>query len=227
MRELEARSGVGREAIRYYIREGVLPQTHRPRRNVANYSEEHVARLRLIRELKEKRLLPLKAVKAVLDTPDVRELIRESLPGVEHLLPALLDGDTPQPRQPVAQTAEATGLDEITIRDIAAAGIIAIHPGDLVDFRDAELLATWGQARAAGFDAAHGYDAGYLGAWLEALRPATRQTVDHFIAQFGGDEPRAAAELGVTGVGLTNRLLAQLHTRLVLEALAQRTVSAS
>jgi DNA-binding transcriptional MerR regulator len=82
MRELEARSGVGREAIRYYIREGVLPQPHRPRRNVANYSEEHVARLSLIRELKDKRLLPLKAVKAVLDTPDARELIRESLPGV-------------------------------------------------------------------------------------------------------------------------------------------------
>ena len=36
MAELERRSGVGRETIRYYIREGLLPERERRARNVAD-----------------------------------------------------------------------------------------------------------------------------------------------------------------------------------------------
>ncbi len=45
MRELEARSGVGRETIRYYIRMGLLPAPARAKPNVADYADEHVRRL--------------------------------------------------------------------------------------------------------------------------------------------------------------------------------------
>ena len=31
MKELEDRSGIGRETIRYYIREGLLPEPERPK----------------------------------------------------------------------------------------------------------------------------------------------------------------------------------------------------
>ena len=51
MKELEAATGIGRETIRYYIREGLLPEPVRPKRNVATYGREHVKRLNLIRRL--------------------------------------------------------------------------------------------------------------------------------------------------------------------------------
>ena len=35
MKDLERTTGVGREAIRFYIREGLLPEPERPSRNVA------------------------------------------------------------------------------------------------------------------------------------------------------------------------------------------------
>ena len=53
MRELEKASGVGRETIRYYIREGLLPEPTRASRNSAFYSESHVARLRAIKRLQD------------------------------------------------------------------------------------------------------------------------------------------------------------------------------
>ncbi len=42
MQDLERATGVGRETIRFYIREGLLPQPTRPSRNVAWYDESFV-----------------------------------------------------------------------------------------------------------------------------------------------------------------------------------------
>ena len=66
MRELELETGVGRETIRFYIREGLLPQPDRPARNVALYDESFVERIRLINELKTKRYLPLQVIRRIL-----------------------------------------------------------------------------------------------------------------------------------------------------------------
>ena len=45
MQDLERATGVGRETIRFYIREGLLPQPERPNRNVAWYDESFVERI--------------------------------------------------------------------------------------------------------------------------------------------------------------------------------------
>ena len=72
MKDLEARTGLSRQAIHFYLREGLLPEPHRPKRNVAHYSEEHVARIKLIKRLQEEKFLPLGVIKNMLadaDTP--------------------------------------------------------------------------------------------------------------------------------------------------------------
>jgi DNA-binding transcriptional MerR regulator len=63
MRDLERLTGVGRETIRYYIREGLLPEPERPSRNVAWYDQRFVDRLALIKELQQKRFLPLHVIR--------------------------------------------------------------------------------------------------------------------------------------------------------------------
>jgi DNA-binding transcriptional MerR regulator len=67
MRDVERLAGVGRETIRFYIREGLLPEPERPGRNVAWYDAAFVARVRLIKELQARRFLPLRLIKAILD----------------------------------------------------------------------------------------------------------------------------------------------------------------
>ena len=74
MKDLEARTGVGRETIRFYIREGLLPEPERPARNVAWYDEAFVERIRFIKELQEKRYLPLSVIRRIV--ADDEELSR-------------------------------------------------------------------------------------------------------------------------------------------------------
>jgi len=90
MKELEARTGVGREAIRFYIREGMIPQPDKPKRNVAYYNDTHVKRLRAIRHLQQERQMSLARIKSILNSAEFDRLAaRETLQGLERLLPAL------------------------------------------------------------------------------------------------------------------------------------------
>jgi len=93
MKELESRSGVGRETIRYYIREGILPMPNKPRANVAFYSQVHLKRLLAIKYMQQEREMSLGRIKSILSSGDFDKLSGpSSLKGLDQLLPALLDG---------------------------------------------------------------------------------------------------------------------------------------
>jgi DNA-binding transcriptional MerR regulator len=222
MQELENKTGVGREAIRFYIREGMLPTPNKPTRNVAEYSEEHVRRIRLIKELQEKRFLPLKQVKAVLESSETRSLVAsERMPGVELLLPALLDS-TPSADKTVAEVAQTTGFTEQEIVQIAEAGVISISAGDMLDFRDAAIVETWAQANAAGFNEERGYGPDFLKMYVTLLKPIAEHEVGLFMDSLGADlSGREAAEIGAKGVNAANQLITMLHTKLVLASLKE------
>jgi DNA-binding transcriptional MerR regulator len=62
MKDLCELTGLGRQAIHFYIQRGLLPPGHKTGRNMAYYGEEHVERLHLIKKLQHERFLPLKAI---------------------------------------------------------------------------------------------------------------------------------------------------------------------
>ncbi|GAA3203931.1 MULTISPECIES: MerR family transcriptional regulator [Streptomyces] len=64
--ELSRRSGVSIPTIKYYLRDGLLPQGQATAANQAEYGEEHLRRLRLIRTLVGVRRLSVSAVKEIL-----------------------------------------------------------------------------------------------------------------------------------------------------------------
>src|SRR5438105_1615621 len=68
MSELAERTGVPRETIHFYLREGLLPRPRKGGRTVAFYGEEHVERLKTNRRLREK-YLPLSVIRRLLDAP--------------------------------------------------------------------------------------------------------------------------------------------------------------
>ncbi len=53
LRELGRRSGVARTTIKWYLREGLLPRGSATARNQADYSENHVSRIRFVRSMME------------------------------------------------------------------------------------------------------------------------------------------------------------------------------
>lgn len=70
MRDLVRLSGLPRETIHFYLAQGLLPKPVKTGRNTAVYGEEHLDRLRRIKDLQETHFLPLRAIKAVLDERD-------------------------------------------------------------------------------------------------------------------------------------------------------------
>lgn len=219
MKDLEAETGVGREAIRYYINEGLLPEPERPKRNVALYTDEHVARIRAIKELQEKRYLPLSVIRALLDNDDV-VTASSAMPGLEHLLPALVDGAAPQPPKALSEVAEQAGLPEEEVREMAALGVIGLGEDDALDFRDAAIVDVWGRLRGAGITRERGYEPSTLMVYVEMTRLLAREEVGRFLERLSGRmTTREAAELGAEGVRLGNELVALLRTRAIFEAL--------
>lgn len=64
---LAAATGVTRQAIHYYLREGILAPPVSSSRNMAYYDQRHVEELHLIRELQNTRYLPLAVIKLTLE----------------------------------------------------------------------------------------------------------------------------------------------------------------
>src|SRR5215471_13260470 len=68
--ELSRRAQVPLPTIKFYIREGLLPAGTRTDRNQAEYSEEHLERLSLIRALRDDAGLSVAAIGRALSAAD-------------------------------------------------------------------------------------------------------------------------------------------------------------
>ncbi|WP_084959089.1 MerR family transcriptional regulator [Thermoactinospora rubra] len=84
MSELSAKSGVPIATIKYYLREGLLPQGRQLAATRAEYDESHLRRLRLIRALLEVGRLPVAAIKQVVAAVDDESLPLHTMLGTAH-----------------------------------------------------------------------------------------------------------------------------------------------
>ena len=66
--DLSRETGVSIPTIKFYMREGLLPApTVKTGRNMAYYDHTFIDRIRVIKELQQKRFLPLDVIRAILD----------------------------------------------------------------------------------------------------------------------------------------------------------------
>jgi DNA-binding transcriptional MerR regulator len=100
IRELVERTGVSKETVHFYIREGLLPKPRKRGRNIADYGESYVERIRMIKELQDNYFLPLSLIKNILKfrkkSPEGESLLRLSsdyFRPVDRLLPGEIMGE--------------------------------------------------------------------------------------------------------------------------------------
>jgi len=155
MKDLSELTGLGRQAIHFYIQRGLLPPGKKTGRNMAWYGEIHVERILLIKRLQHERFLPLKAIKAILDDQQsaFSETQRGFLLGVKQHLVTRLD-DKP------GETVELSSLLERL--DIAAEDIDRMVKLELIGERrdpegrrliavdDVWLVEAWSELHALG-----------------------------------------------------------------------------
>lgn len=224
MRDLEQRSGVGRETIRYYIGLGLLPEPGRPKPNVADYSEEHVVRLAAIRRLQAERYLPLSFIKTLLDRPSHGEM--EPIPGFEALLGPRLGFAPDGPPTSLAEAAAVSGLSEAEIDTLIAGGVLfateAPGGGRALAPMDLAVARAWGRVRAAGYTPEAGFFAEDAAIYAETLAPMVRREVDRFFTRVtGGRSPEEAAALAQAGVEDVNALIVAMRTNYILRLVAE------
>jgi len=66
MRELSEASGVSKGTIKFYIREGLIPRPTKTHPNSAYYNDTHLNAILSVKELRNKRFLPLSVIKEIL-----------------------------------------------------------------------------------------------------------------------------------------------------------------
>jgi len=66
IRDLVQHSRVSKETVHFYIREGLLPKPLKRGRNIAEYDDSYVERIRFIKELQDRHFLPLAVIKNIL-----------------------------------------------------------------------------------------------------------------------------------------------------------------
>ncbi len=101
--ELSRAAGVPIPTLKYYLRERLLLPGEPTARTQAEYSDEHVRRLRLIRALAETGGLKLREIRTVLDAIDEERLSIHDLLGVAHH--ALGPAESEEDRSPEARLA--------------------------------------------------------------------------------------------------------------------------
>jgi DNA-binding transcriptional MerR regulator len=138
--ELCERSGVPLPTIKFYIREGLLPAGRRTAKNQADYSEEHLERLMLVRALRDDAGLPIATIANALKAADgVREeFVGAAIDALQRPTGTVVDEKSREfarARDDVMKLARSVGWDidrdSMAVRDAARAWTIALRSFEL------------------------------------------------------------------------------------------------
>ncbi|NKQ23413.1 MerR family transcriptional regulator [Streptomyces galbus] len=166
--ELSGRSGVSTATIKYYLREGLLPPGRQVNATTAEYGEEHLRRLRLVRAMVQVGRLPVATVREVLGHVDDDSLGRTvrlgaalwALPQVPE--PDADDEHVRAAREEADALLEALGWSNArllkTISPAYRSLVVAVAALRRLGYRpDAELLVSYARLmhRAAELDLDH------------------------------------------------------------------------
>lgn len=152
--QLAVESGVSSRTIRFYAQEKLLPPPDSFKGRVAIYSEKHLELLKLIKTLKEKRFMPLSAIKEIIDNPERLSLFHEGLEVNEEIFHLL--GYQP-PTLDFEQMLERAGLKKIELEQLETFGFV--HPslaesGKQFSETDLAIASLVGKLQALGLDIA-------------------------------------------------------------------------
>jgi DNA-binding transcriptional MerR regulator len=216
MRDLCALTGLSRQAIHFYIQQGLVPEGTKTGRNMAFYGAEHVERLRLVRRLQDERYLPLKQIRALLDgdagaADDPR---RELQLEVRARLATAVRGEPASRAVDVDAHAAAHGVDRDDVTRMIELGLLVLD-GDDGSVRLARagalwIVELWGQLRALGYSRERGFAVDDLAPVRDAIGALFSHEA-HLAGRLADLPPAQKAEMIERAVPVINALVVQLH----------------
>lgn len=226
--DLARETGVTTATIKFYIREKLLPApTLKTGRNMAYYDRSFVTRIRFIKELQQKRFLPLDVIRAVLDQNDAIISPREvdTLVGLEGTFYEAIHYAPGQIPMTVAQASARYGFDEQELE--FAVGLGVLEPVDRAGTRyfegdDILMLETMAELQRAGIDESLIPNEVSLPLYVGAIGQLAREELKMFSrAVTGKVEEDRLATMALAGVKLVERFIVLLRRRLLLRLIQE------
>ena len=203
MAELAEASGVSAGTIKHYLREGLLPEPVKTSRNMAWYPPEFVERIQLIKELQERRFMPLKAIKGLLE----------------------LEGEAT--RISATELKRRYGVPQEVLERLAELEVItpSSRGYGVSDVRIVEAISRF---RAGGYDERIGFTVYDTLRYKRAMEELVKEEVEVIMDRLGGElDADRAAQLVEKGAEPLRDLISALHTKaLVAELRQQRAAGA-
>lgn len=225
MKDLERKTGVSRETIRYYIREGLVPEPERPKKNVARYDEAHITAIMSIKQLQKERDLPLEVIKPLLHAQSRKALLRkDAFPGLADALEALLETDGSRDDLSFELASEYTGLDVEALEGLRASGAMEAHKdaagNHILPPTSVEIARHWAALRQAGYHRGDGFGEQTAALYADFIGWLADQEIKQFHDNLAGQlEPSEAAQIARAGVIHVNDMLALMRTQALLKRL--------
>ena len=226
MKDLCEASGLPRQAIHFYIQQGLLPPGHKTGRNMAWYTEEHIERLRLIKKLQHEQFLPLKAIKALFDGEDGVFSPRQHafLAGVkDRLAESLKTSDDRQPTLTPEEIAHETGIDAADVERAFELGLVggARSNGELrIATADVWIFEVFGQVRALGFTPDLGFGVEDMALYQDAITELLNEEVRLVFSRLSELPPEKVAMMIEAVVPILDHYIMRLHSTKIREFFA-------
>jgi DNA-binding transcriptional MerR regulator len=188
--------------VQHYFANGLLPDPVRPKANVAEYGEEHVRAIEVIRRLQTEERLTINEIKKALSGaptgpgPEVA-----ALPHLDTLFAIRTGLDTQLVPLGSLEARNPRAVSDAEILQGIGAIRIETETGQpMLSRMDAQIVGLWGDLRASGFTEERGFDANIVSMYLKAARELASAEIDLFVAHVDPAQPveeRAAmAEAG-------------------------------
>ena len=217
MKDLVEATGLERQAIHFYIQQGLLPAGRKTGRNMAWYTQAHVDRLRSIRKLQQEHFLPLKAIKAVLDgtdddfSPEQRAFLR----GVKRRLKGELGAEDRGATVRADDLIERYGVEREDLDEAAELGVVGMREdadGKLVIAEaDAWMVELFGQMRKLGFTRELGFGVEDLRFYEDAMNRLFREEIKLISGRLSKLPPDEAASMIEKALPLIHSFLTRYH----------------
>jgi DNA-binding transcriptional MerR regulator len=216
--ELAEASGVPVPTIKHYLREGLLPEPVKTSRNMAYYPPEFVDRIRLIKRLQEKRFMPLKAIRAVLEEdPERAEAMLEL---EDQILDRALAGE--RSRTSAAEVRERYGVPREVLDRLAELGVLTPNSRGYTP-SDVTIIEAISRFRAGGYDEQLGFTVYDTLRYKAALEALVSEEVAVLMERLVGEmETDDAVELIESGSEPLQELIAALHSKLLIAELSKQ-----
>jgi DNA-binding transcriptional MerR regulator len=214
MRDLVRHSGLSRETIHFYQREGLLPEPREKSKNSAIYGPEHLERLERIRVLRDEQFLPLRAIKAIF--LGISE--RDFSPSQSRLLRSMREASRPGGRDPSGGFPTPEGSAEWVDPDereaLVEAGLIEPPgPGGELAAEDAEMLLAWAELKRVGIGPKRGIQVTDIALVDRAMSEMVAAEFDLFLAGFSDLSGADAVKVVQQAIPSLERLIAAVHRK--------------